>query len=131
MKTFLTTFVFAVSLISLSGCSGGDPLNGTRWTLDAANTEGQTITAEFFNGQIAGNSGVNSYSGSYKVGSSNSFSVGQLAGTLMAGPEPAMRAESAYLKLLGEAKSYQLADGKLMLYDGKGNKSASFTAAGK
>ena len=40
----------------------------------------------------------------------------------MAGPEPAMRAETAYLTLLGQAKSYKVTDGKLTLYDSGGNK---------
>jgi heat shock protein HslJ len=47
----------------------------------------------------------------------------------MAGPEPAMRAESAYLILLGQAKSYEMATGKLTLYDEGGNESLIFEAA--
>ena len=46
------------------------------------------------------------------------FSVAVLEVTLMAGPEAAMRAEQAYLKSLGGAKSFQVADGVLTLFEG-------------
>ena len=52
--------------------------------------------------------------------------MGPLAATRMAGPEPAMRAESAYLTLLGEARSYRLTDSQLVLFDSKGNESLIF-----
>jgi heat shock protein HslJ len=57
------------------------------------------------------------------------FSVGRVAATQMAGPEPAMRAESAYLTLLGQAASYTLADGRLTLCDKGGNESLIFEAS--
>jgi len=56
----------------------------------------------------------------------SAFSVGELVVTLMAGPEPAMRAERAYLTLLAQARSYEVADGTLTLYDGGGNESLIF-----
>ena len=56
------------------------------------------------------------------------FSVGDLASTMMAGPEPDMRAETAYLTLLAQAKSYKLAGGGLRLFDENGNESLIFTA---
>ncbi len=49
----------------------------------------------------------------------------------MAGPEPAMRAESAYMKLLTQARSYKLAAGTLTLYDQSGNATLVFAAAGQ
>ena len=58
-------------------------------------------------------------------------SAGPLVGTKMAGPEPAMRAETAYLTLLGQARSYKVVDGKLKLYDKGGNESLIFEAASK
>ncbi len=46
----------------------------------------------------------------------------------MAGPEPAMRAEQAYLTLLGQVGSYKMADGRLTLYDAGGNESLLYEA---
>ena len=45
---------------------------------------------------------------------------------MMAGPEPDMRAEQAYLTLLSEAKSYELKGGGLTLFDENGNESLIF-----
>jgi len=129
--------VFALSLIALVGCSRGDsPLDGTHWklsdwTLSSLRPADFTITAEFADGKISGSSGVNSYSGPYELGSQNGFAVGPLAGTQMAGPESAMRAEGAYLTLLGQARSYTLAEGRLTLFDEGRNESLSFEAASR
>jgi heat shock protein HslJ len=89
-----------------------------------------TIIATFADGQISGNSGVNSYSGPCRLGSGDTFSAGPLAGTQMAGPEPAMRAEGAYLTLLGEAASFKRTADRLTLYDQGGNESLIFEPAG-
>jgi heat shock protein HslJ len=44
----------------------------------------------------------------------------------MAGPEPAMRAEHAYLTLLQQARSYSISGRTLTLYDAHGNESLIF-----
>jgi heat shock protein HslJ len=123
------------SCFALAACaSGGRGLDGTTWklsgwTLDSLEPAAFTITAKFADGKISGRSAVNSYSGSYTVGSSNTFAVGQIASTQMAGPEPAMRAERAYLTLLQQARSYSLAGRTLTLYDAHGNESLIFDRA--
>ena len=99
--------------------------------MNSLNPADFTITAEFAGGNISGNSGINTYSGPYKLGPGSAFSAGPLASTLMAGPEPAMRAESAYQTLLGQAKSYKVTGSTLTLYDQGGNESLIFEAAGK
>jgi heat shock protein HslJ len=127
----------AALVAALVGCSAaGNPLEGTQWklvgwTISSIDPATVTITAKFADGQVSGNSGVNSYGGPYKVGSGDSFSAGPLAGTMMAGPEPAMRAESAYLTLLGQAKSYKMTDDKLTLYDGGKNESLIYARSTK
>jgi len=106
-ETLAALLLLAVSLAVLPGCSSaGDPLDGTHWrlsawTLSSLNPADFTITAQFANGQITGSGGVNTYGGPYKLGPGAAFSAGPLTATLIAGPEPAMRAEAAYFKLLG------------------------------
>ena len=142
MRNRLYSAVLAVLLIGafllvLMGCSAiRNPLDGTEWklvgwSLNSLDPADFTITAKFTKEDISGGSGVNSYSGPYKLGAGGAFSIGPTAGTLMAGPEPAMRAEGAYLTLLGQASSYKLVNSKLILYDTGGNESLIFEIAHK
>jgi len=140
-----------VALTVLAGCSSGGgssddgspaaspaavSLDGTKWLLkgwavSSLDPADFSITADFIEGQISGNSGVNGYSGPYTAGPGDAFSTGPLASTMMAGPEPAMRAESAYTQLLSDAKTYAATAETLKLYDAGGNESLIFSAAGK
>lgn len=122
-------FVVGVLMVTLllavvAGCGTGgstDPLVDSSWKLVAwgdstvlpAEVE---ITAQFSEGQIAGNAGVNAYSGAYAV-DGKGFTTGEIARTLMAGPEPAMQAEDTYLSLLGRVRSFDLTGDMLMLKD--------------
>ena len=126
-----------LSALALAGCAapGAPSLEGSQWrlsewTLSSLAASDFNITAAFANGQISGRSGVNTYSGPVTVGADGSFAIGRLRSTLMAGTEPAMRAESAYLTLLGQARTWKIANGKLILYDAGGNESLIFGHAG-
>jgi heat shock protein HslJ len=117
------------------GTSADQPsLEGTAWELTGWSISSQdpndfTITAVFKDGRIGGTSAVNQYGGPFTAGDDGSFSVGDLVSTMMAGPEPDMRAEQNYLTLLAEAKKYAV-DGKtLTLSDANGNQSLIYTAA--
>jgi heat shock protein HslJ len=119
----------------LSGCAREQSeLDGTRWrltewTLSSLNPGEFDITAGFADGKISGRSGVNSYGGLYTVGTRQSFKVESIASTEMAGPEPAMRAEGAYLTLLGQARSCRVEAGRLTLLDAGGNEALIFEVA--
>jgi heat shock protein HslJ len=127
----------SVTLLAVAGCGGSSSapptLEGTSWrltgwTLSSLNPEDFTITAAFADGKISGKSAVNNYNGPFTEGPGDAFSVGELISTMMAGPEPDMRAEQAYLTLLAQAKSYVLKDGGLTLFDANGNESLTFAA---
>ena len=126
--------LIVLCLVALVGCSRGvSELDGTQWKLTewslSSLSPGEfNITARFADGQISGHSGVNTYGGPYTVGPRHAFKAGLLAATQMAGPEPAMRAEGAYLTLLGQAESYRLASGRLTLLGEGGNESLIFEA---
>ena len=126
----------AVAVLVAAGCgdSGSAPsLEGTSWRLTGWSASSLdpadfTITAQFADGKIGGTSAVNTYGGPYEAGEDGSFSVGDLASTMMAGPEPDMRAETIYLELLGAAKSYSAEGETLTLSDGNGNESLIYAA---
>ena len=136
-KALIGLLLACALLTVLAGCSSsGSSLDGTRWrltgwTLSSLDPADLTITAQFSAGKISGNGGVNSYSGPYTTGSGAAFLAGPFASTQMAGPEPAMRGESAYFTLLGLARSYKVVDSTLTLYDKGGNESLIFTASTK
>lgn len=128
------TAVFIAAIVVLaSGCATTPTakLDGSSWRLSAWSISSQrasdfAITARFADGRIAGRSGVNSYGGSATVGPGSALAIGPLAATKMAGPEPAMRAERAYLDLLAGVASYRLAGDGLALLDADGNERLVF-----
>lgn len=133
----LSIVIATVALLALAGCAapGAPTLEGSQWrlsewTLSSLAAYDFNITAAFANGEISGRSGVNTYSGPVTIGAEGSFAIGRLRSTLMAGSEPAMRAESAYLALLGQARTWKIANGKLTLYDPGGNESLIFGRLG-
>ena len=130
-----TLLVAGLSIVALVGCLRGDAeldetqWRLTEWTVSSLDARDFDVSARFADGKISGHSGVNSYGGPYASGPGRAFSVGQIASTEMAGPEPAMRAEGAYLALLGQARSYRVEAGRLTLFDAGGNESLMFEAA--
>ncbi len=117
--------VLIVVVVMLVSCSSTSMLDGTSWRLVQAASEAIdpasiTITATFVDGRIGGTSGVNTYGGSYTARADGVFSVGELMMTEMAGPEPAMRAEAAYVDLLARARRCEVAGSKLTLFDESG-----------
>jgi heat shock protein HslJ len=130
--------ILLVAVLGMAGCSGsasdthvldGSAWRLTGWTLSSLDPSDFTITATFVDGKISGNSAVNAYGGPYTAGPGQAFSVGDLAVTAMGGTGPAMRAEQAYLTLLGAAKSFKRSAGRLTLFDQHGNESLIFQAA--
>jgi len=123
------TFVAVVALAGVvaAGCGGdGQQLDGTSWRLAGWSVSSQSpadfeITAAFTSDQISGAAPVNTYSGGYAVTADGGFSVGELARTLMAGPEQDMKAEDTYFQLLAETKAYEIDGGQLVLSDANGN----------
>ena len=109
-------------------------LDGTTWRLSAwsvasLRADEFEITARFADGRVSGRSAVNTYTGAATIGPGNAIAFGPMASTRMAGPEPAMRAEGIYLRLLGDARSWSIDDARLTLRDAGGNDRLVFMAA--
>jgi heat shock protein HslJ len=138
LSAMIVALILLVAALGMAGCgsSGGHRhvLDGsawrlTGWTLSSLNPNSFTITMKFADGTISGHSAVNTYGGPYTAGPGDVFSVGDLAVTAMGGLGPDMRAEQAYLTLLGEAKSFKRSGDRLTLFDRHGNESLVFGAA--
>lgn len=135
--TFLA-LILVVAVLGIAGCGGFGSdthvLDGSAWRLTGCQLRSLdpsdfTITAKFAHGKIFGNSAINAYGGPYTAGPGEAFSVGELAVTAMGGIGADVRAEQAYLTLLGEAKSFNRNGGRLTLFDRRGNESLIFQAA--
>jgi heat shock protein HslJ len=129
--------ILMITTAFLSGCNAAGnatQLDNTSWVLTEWSISSLfpadfVITANFADGQISGNSAVNSYGGSYTADPSGSFSTGEMMSTLMAGSDEAMRAESAYMTLLAQSQRYTLLGNTLTLFDANNNQLLIFTAA--
>jgi heat shock protein HslJ len=142
LSAFVLLGFVVAALALMAGCAtAGGPANsagdltGKEWSLvessiSSSDLGAAGITATFEGDQLSGFSGVNRYSGPYTAESDGTFKAGPLAGTQMAGPEPLMTAEGAYLKLLEGCDSYKVEAGTLTLSTG-GNVSLTYNAAAK
>jgi heat shock protein HslJ len=121
-----------IPILLVAGCTGQAPeprLSGTGWTLtgyvpDGALVQALTttkVTLDFGKeGQITGTAGCNHYFASYEVKGS-SITIGQAGSTLMYCGEPGvMDQESAYLALIGNARTIGIDGDRLTLADAKG-----------
>jgi heat shock protein HslJ len=107
------------------------PMTGTMWYLNSlVDKTGQIwgpvptnpISLQFTNeGNVTGNSGCNSYSGTYTM-SGNSITISGFAVTMMYCGEPGvMTLEQTYLTVLPMMKVYKISGNQLTLSDGTGN----------
>lgn len=135
-SALVTAAALVAVALAAAGCGGesSPSLEGTAWRLTGWSVSSQdpsdfTITAEFEDGRIGGKSAVNTYGGAYTTGDDGSFSVGDLASTMMAGPEDDMQAETDYMTLLAAAQRYQVDGNQLTLLDADGNEALVYSAA--
>jgi heat shock protein HslJ len=131
-----TTMIVAPALFALAGCATAPAprLDDHAWRLEAWSVSSLEstdfeVTARFADGGVSGRAAVNAYRGAVMLGPGDAIAFGPMATTRMAGPEAAMRAESLYLRLLADATSYAIDDGRLTLRDAGGNTTLVFVAA--
>jgi heat shock protein HslJ len=144
------TFEVVGDALTLYGQDGGkllvfqpaetSSLTGTPWRLQSFNNgkggmattlSTSKITAIFSeDGRIAGNAGCNNYSGGYQV-DGGSIAIGPLAATEMYCQDPpdVMETEQTFLKNLGNAASFTIANDELTLFDSEGAKLLVFVPA--
>lgn len=129
LRSMFAMLVVVGSVLLLAGCSAaGAPvdsaaLRANDWSLtgtsvSSADIAAVGITLKFDATQYSGFSGVNQYSGTYTAKPNGGIKFGPAAGTLMAGPEPLMKVETAYLQLIEGCDSYRIENGTLTLMTG-------------
>ena len=122
-----------LSLLALAGCGPAAPsgrpeaprsLAGTEWRLvelaGAAPVPGPDVTLEIDEVRLGGYAGCNWYGAEY-VAEGGRIEIGQAEGTARGCAEPPLEEqEAAYLRALGEAASYRVSGGELVLADRRG-----------
>ncbi len=125
-KTLSFVVLFVILLLALAACGVvdsivDDPLDGTSWKLSAfgktSPIPGTTVTASFEEGQIRGSTGCNTYFGSYQI-RGDKISIGEMGWTEMAclTPEGVMDQEQKFVGILGDAQTFNLVGGQLLIY---------------
>jgi heat shock protein HslJ len=108
-----------------------DALEGTTWTLVELPPdnliERVTLTLAFEGGRVGGTDGCNRFRGSYST-EGDGLRIGQLAGTMMACPEPVMQQGRRFTTALDSARGATLDGDALVLVDGNGETVARFEA---
>ena len=117
----------AALLTYAPGLSG---LAGTSWQATGINNGKEAVvsqagtekaTAAFGDdGTISGSGGCNTYSGSFTTSGTDAITIGAIAATAMACPEPAMEIEQMYFAALANAATYQIEGNTLTLRDAGG-----------
>jgi heat shock protein HslJ len=116
-----------------SGSQQGGNLVGKVWSLTELMGKpplaGTGISAEFTaDGKVGGSAGCNRYSGTYTVSGNNITISTPMASTMMMCEQGVMDQESAYLKALGEAKTFMVEGDQLVFTVGNGPQSIVYTA---
>ena len=138
MKFSYILALTTLSRVALAACapqvasSPGSPdlESGQLWSLRTYLNEageqvpvlaGSEITLKLEGGQLGGNSGCNSYFGSYQV-SGDQVTVSGIGSTMMfcSEPEGVMDQEAAYLAALGKAAGFQVSTGRLIISNAAG-----------
>jgi heat shock protein HslJ len=100
------------------------PIEGPTWRLtalrgldaNALKAGEEPVTAGFQDGRVSGFSGCNRFFGGYSL-EGDRIEIGQIAGSMMACPEPSMKLEHAVTGALAGTFRYTVAGKTLMLLD--------------
>ncbi len=135
MRLLMRTAFIALLLINPVSAMASDltseSLAGSAWVLKALPPldllDDVGITLAFEDGQLAGTDGCNRFRGTYSF-EDDGIRIGELAGTMMACPDPIMQQASRFTDALGQARGGRLEDGDLLLVDEDGELLARFNA---
>jgi heat shock protein HslJ len=134
---FLVVVALIAGLFVLAACASSttppDTLTTPLWNLSTLGGQALVpdsyISAQFSaDGKVGGASGCNQYSGTYTISGSQLEIASPLATTMMACSQALMDQESAYLKALGEVKSYVISGDQLTLKDANDQDLLVYTA---
>ena len=127
MKKLFNVCMAAVSALILASCCGQPEVSG-KWNILKVNGEDIVVVGDKtpfmeFNtedSRVHGFTGCNIMNGAYTI-DGKSLTFGNMATTMMAGPEENMKAESAVLGAMQNVSSVKADEGRLLLLDADRN----------
>jgi heat shock protein HslJ len=134
MMRALRLLVLPLALLGLVSCGSDSKASSTTTPTSLANSAwtlsgdggtvfvpvGSGVGAAFTDTAISGNSGCNSFSGTYLTTAGRGLTISGLAGTKMACDAKVMTFETEYLARLGRVASYEIKGNVLRMLDGNG-----------
>jgi heat shock protein HslJ len=122
------SWLLILGLLASPAAASAVTLEGVTWRLTGLSGQGPEVlaalqrpaTARFEAGKVSGFSGCNQFGGEYTV-EADRVTLGPLAGTMMACPEPASSFESAFRSAFSGALRYAIAAGQLKLTTASGD----------
>lgn len=144
MRSFLKPWLLVGVLlcigvgIAVTACGEEQTLEGTKWVMTSYSAGGSmrdalpdvVVDATFTDGQVAGNGGINQYSGMYEHTGDRLTFPAPFATTMMVGEPVVMDQEYAYLAALQSAATYEIKDGILSISDASGATVLQYKPAG-
>ncbi len=124
--TALLTYAPGMSTLAGSSWQATGINNGKEAVVSQEGTENVTLTFGT-DGTVSGTGGCNTYSGPFTTSGADQITIGPLAATEMACPEPAMEIEQMYFAALDNVATYQIDGTTLTLRDADGATQAAFT----
>ena len=117
---------FSVQPLRSAEGAAAPGIEGIEWSLQkihgqpahAGERGRQTLKLEAAKKQALGYAGVNRFFGGYQL-NGDKLKLGPLAGTMMAGPEKDMNAETAYHAALADVTNWRVTEGALELLKDK------------
>lgn len=92
-------------------------LNGKAIALDSTFKKEAFISFEKESSRVSGNGGCNSFGGNFKMEGTDDITISDIAGTMMACPN--METEGQFFENLKNAKTYQIENNALTLFNDK------------
>ena len=128
-----------VGYVGATPAAAATTLDGTSWQMTAFNNgrgavqsalTDVKVTALFADGRISGSAGCNNYSASYEEDGA-AIKIGPAISTMMACEQKIMQQESAYLKALAAATTWEIKGSELTLRNADGAVQARYTEMAK
>jgi heat shock protein HslJ len=131
-KNGFTWTVAAMFIVSATTAFAASP-NGVaqgEWVLETVTGKrpslAEPVTMQIAGDRLSGSDGCNRINAGISFGRNNIMRVGQIASTMMACAEPAMRFAQSYANALNSVRRYSIQNGKLVLLDAKGRQVARY-----